>query len=321
MPVWIIILFIGLFALVLLAVGLGLKVVENQRRRQVAGMIQTVSGESAPEGPSLILRPVETDTFADAFNALPFASRWDRLLKQAGLTWTGPQLLLSMAGGGIAGLLIGIKVHVLVDLIPSMIGFACLFGSLPYLLVARKRAKRMKEFETQFPDALDFLARSMRAGHAFSVSLEMLADEMSEPLSVEFRQVFNEQNLGSSIDAALSNLQLRVPSLDVGFFVSAVMLQKQTGGNLAEILTKLAFIIRERFRLKLKVRSASAHGRLTGTILTFMPMVLMLILSAIAPEYLPAMVNDPLGRYLVSGAMVGQLLGYLCIRKIINIKV
>jgi tight adherence protein B len=202
-----------------------------------------------------------------------------------------------------------------------MIALALLFASLPYLLVARKRAKRMKAFEAQFPDALDFLARSMRGGHAFSVTLEMLADEMSEPISVEFRQVFNEQNLGSSIDAALKNLQVRVPSLDVGFFVSAVMLQKETGGNLAEILTKLAFIIRERFRLKLKVRSASAHGRLTGTILTLMPMFLIFALSLVVPEYLPSMVNDSLGKYLIAGSIVGQVLGYLCIRKIINIKV
>jgi tight adherence protein B len=202
-----------------------------------------------------------------------------------------------------------------------VVGLAILGGYIPYMQVLRKRTKRLKEFEGQFPDALDFLARSMRAGHAFSVSLEMLADEMADPLAFEFRQVFNEQNLGMSIDTALKNLQVRVPSVDVGFFVSAVMLQKETGGNLAEILTKLSYIIRERFRLKLKVRSASAHGRLTGTILVITPIVLTGLLSMIAPDYVATMVNDPVGKYLIVVAIINQFLAYFFIRKIINIKV
>jgi len=161
----------------------------------------------------------------------------------------------------------------------------------------------------------------MRAGHAFSVSLEMLADESEEPLSIEFRRLFNEQNLGSPIDVALKNMAVRVPILDVGFFVSAVLLQKETGGNLSEILTKLSYVIRERFQLKGQVKAASAHGRMTATILTAMPLVLTGALMVIAPEYLQGMWKDPDGIYLVVGAASAQLLGYLCIRKIINIKV
>jgi len=140
-------------------------------------------------------------------------------------------------------------------------------------------------------------------------------------LSREFRQVFNEQNLGAPIDAALQNLAKRMPLLDVSFFVSAVLLQKETGGNLSEILTNLAYVIRERFKLKGQVKAASAHGRITGLILTIMPIVLMFALLFVAPGYLQGMAKDSDGKWLVVGAVVGQLLGYFFIRRIINIKV
>jgi tight adherence protein B len=204
--------------------------------------------------------------------------------------------------------------------VSSIVG-AVVLGSLPYLYILKKRSKRLNMFEEQFPEALDFVSRAMRAGHAFSVSLEMLADESPEPLSREFRQVFNEQNLGAPIEAALKNLAVRIPLLDVSFFVSAVMLQKETGGNLSEILNKLSYVIRERFKLKGQVRAASAHGRVTGLILTVMPVVLMFALLAIAPGYLQGMAKDSDGKWLIVGAIAGQFLGYYFIRRIINIKV
>jgi tight adherence protein B len=192
---------------------------------------------------------------------------------------------------------------------------------LPYLFVLRKRSKRMAAFEEQFPDALDFLARSMRAGHAFTISLEMMSDEMPDPVGVEFRTLFNEQNLGAPIELALKNLTERVPLLDTRFFASAVMMQRQTGGNLSEILTRLAYVIRERFRLRGQVRAASAHGRMTAGILTAMPICTMFGLLLVAPGYLQGMAADPDGRYLIGGCIVAQVIGNLCIRKIIRIKV
>ncbi len=128
----------------------------------------------------------------------------------------------------------------------------------------RKRTARLRRFEELFPDSLEFVSRSMRAGHAFSVSLEMIHREFQEPLSGEFRRTFEEHNLGLPLDVALQKLAKRVPSLDVHFFVSAVLLQKRTGGNLAEILDKLAYVIRERFKLRGRIRAVSAHGRMTG---------------------------------------------------------
>jgi tight adherence protein B len=202
-----------------------------------------------------------------------------------------------------------------------MLALGVAAASLPYFYMRIKRSRRLAEFEEQFPEALDFLARSMRAGHAFSVSLEMLGAESPDPLGQEFRTLFNEQNLGAPLDVAFGNMLRRLPLVDVRFFVSSVLLQRQTGGNLSEILVRLSYVIRERFRLKGQVKAASAHGRMTATILTIMPIVLMFAMLVIAPGYLQSMANDPDGKYLIIAAIVAQILGYYFIRKIIRIKV
>jgi tight adherence protein B len=161
----------------------------------------------------------------------------------------------------------------------------------------------------------------MRAGHAFSISLQMVGEEMADPLGQEYRALFNEQNLGAPLDVALRNFGTRVPLLDVRFFTSSVLLQRQTGGNLSEILTRLAYIIRERFRLKGQVKAASAHGRLTATILTLLPVGTMLGLLVVAPGYLQGMAEDSTGKWMIGGAIMAQILGNFFIKKIINIKV
>jgi tight adherence protein B len=204
---------------------------------------------------------------------------------------------------------------------PTPVVLGLFFGSIPYLIVRSKRKKRLATLEEQFPEALDFLARSMRAGHAFSISLEMLGEEMADPLGQEFRALFNEQNLGAPIDIALRNFTMRVPLLDVRFFTSSVLLQKQTGGNLSEILSRLAYVIRERFRLKGAVKAASAHGRLTATILTVLPVATMLCLLFVAPGYLQGMAADSDGKYMIGAAIVAQILGNYFIKRIIDIKV
>ena len=163
-------------------------------------------------------------------------------------------------------------------------------------IVRQKRTKRLDTLEEQFPEALDFLARSMRAGHAFSISLEMVGEEMADPLGQEFRALFNEQNLGAPLDIALRNFTSACRCWMSRFFTSSVLLQKQTGGNLSEILSRLAYVIRERFRLKGQVKAASAHGRLTATILTLLPVATMLGLLVVAPGYLQGMADDPDGK-------------------------
>jgi tight adherence protein B len=315
--------FLAIFAMVLTAVSLGWSFMEAQRKKKVVGMLQTVVGETVAAETTVLKDPGQDgqDLLNRLISQFDLSQKVKAQIQQAGLDWSIGRLMLTMAVAAVAGALLGLRFKMLIFSGLSAAVMAVFLGLVPYLYILRKRSKRLSMFEEQFPEALDFLSRAMRAGHAFSVSLEMLADESPEPLGREFRQVFNEQNLGSPIESALQNLAKRVPLLDVSFFVSAVMLQKETGGNLSEILTKLGYVIRERFKLKGQVHAASAHGRVTGMILTVMPIVLMFALLAVAPGYLQGMVRDSDGRWLVVGAIGGQLVGYYFIRRIINIKV
>ena len=315
--------FVVVFAIILLAVSVSMKYFDARRKSQVAGMLHTASGENVVSVSNL-LKEIESDKpsgLKRLFSSMQFSKHADEMIQQAGLSWSSSRLLTSMGLMMVPGLGLGLFVPFLFNGPTTAIALGLVFGSIPYLVVRAKRKKRLNTLEEQFPESLDFLARSMRAGHAFSISLEMLGEEMDDPLGQEFRALFNEQNLGAPIDIALRNFVLRVPLLDVRFFTSSVLLQKQTGGNLSEILSRLAYIIRERFRLKGQVRACSAHGRITASILTLMPIATMLGLLLVAPGYLQGMANDSDGKYMIGGAIVAQLLGNFFIKKIINIKV
>jgi tight adherence protein B len=323
MPLTVVVSFIVVFALSLLAVSVGLKYFDARRKSQVVGMLQTASGETRVNVSNL-LKEIESEKptgLKRLFGGMQFIKHAEEQIQQAGLNWSATRLLSSMALMMIPGFGLGLLVPFLFNGPTTAIALALFFGSIPYLVVRAKRSKRLNTLEEQFPEALDFLARSMRAGHAFSISLEMLGEEMADPLGQEFRALFNEQNLGAPIDSALRNFATRVPLLDVRFFTSSVLLQKQTGGNLSEILSRLAYVIRERFRLKGQVKAASAHGRLTATILTLLPIATMLCLLFVAPGYLQGMAEDSDGKWLIGGAIVAQILGNFFIKKIINIKV
>jgi tight adherence protein B len=311
------------FFLVLFAVSVGLKYFDARRKKQVADMLHTAAGEPVT-GISNLLRELDPEKptgFKHLLKSLQFSRHAQEQIQQAGLSWSSTRLLTAMALATIPGFGLGMLVPFLLNGPTTAVVLALVFGALPYLYVRHKRAKRMETLEEQFPEALDFLARSMRAGHAFSISLEMIGEELADPLGQEFRTLFNEQNLGAPLDIALRNFATRVPLLDVRFFTSSVLLQKQTGGNLSEILSRLAYVIRERFRLKGQVRAASAHGRLTATILTLLPVATMLALLVVAPGYLQGMAEDSDGKYMIGGAIVAQVLGNFFIKKIINIKV
>jgi tight adherence protein B len=315
--------FVVVFALMLLTVSVGLKYFDARRKSQVVDMLHTASGEDVVSVSNL-LKEIESGKPSGLnrlFSGMQFSKHAEEMIQQAGLSWSSSRLLTSMGLMMVPGLGLGLFVPFLFNGPTTAIALGLVFGSIPYLVVRAKRKKRLNTLEEQFPESLDFLARSMRAGHAFSISLEMLGEEMDDPLGQEFRALFNEQNLGAPIDIALRNFALRVPLLDVRFFTSSVLLQKQTGGNLSEILSRLAYIIRERFRLKGQVRACSAHGRITASILTLMPIATMLGLLLVAPGYLQGMANDSDGKYMIGGAIVAQLLGNFFIKKIINIKV
>ncbi len=242
-----------------------------------------------------------------------------KLLEQAGMRWEPSSfvhmsLVLFLAGVGAGWFLLpfGKAFSVLVGL------GAC---GCPFLYVWFKRRSRLRRFEELFPETLEFVSRSMRAGHAFSVSLEMIYREFQEPIAGEFRRTFEEHNLGLPIEIALQKLADRVPSLDVHFFVSAVLLQKRTGGNLAEILDKLAYVIRERFKLRGRIRAVSAHGRMTATALSCIPIAVAVLMFYTNPEYVKFFFTDDVGHLMLGGAVALQLVGYVVMKKIVNIEV
>jgi len=240
------------------------------------------------------------------------------VLDQAGLRWHPTRIIHTCLGCFLATYVL---VWQLADFRSLAFVAGCIAGFLPFGYIYRKRASRLRKFEELFPESLEFVARSMRAGHAFSVSLEMIHREFQEPLAGEFRRTFEEHNLGLALDTSLQKLAKRVPSLDVHFFVSAVMLQKRTGGNLAEILDKLAYVIRERFKLRGRIRAVSAHGKMTGMALTSIPIVVATMLFYVNPEYAKFFFEDEIG-HIMAGAAIGlQLIGYGVIKKIVSIEV
>ena len=243
-----------------------------------------------------------------------------RLLETAALKWTPAGLLhrsVALFLGGFA-----IVTLVTRNAMPAAsLAAGGVLGSLPLAYVRRRARARVAAFEEQFPDCLEFLSRSMRAGHALSVAIDMIHREFSDPLAVEFRRVFEEQNLGQPLEIVLRKLSDRVPSMDVQFFVSAVLLQKRTGGNLAELLDKLAQIIRERFKLRARIRAVSAQGIMSGRILSAIPMGVAALMFVVNPQYARFFVDDPVGHELLAAGIGLQFIGYLIIRKIVRFEV
>ena len=253
----------------------------------------------------------------------PLMDFLDGLQKQigkAGLDWSAGGLLMGALALAAAGAIIGWIYPLLLFRWLTAAAFALILGALPFLHVNMQAARRMRQFEEQFPEALDFIARSLRAGHAFSASLEMLANESPEPLSSEFRRVFQEQNLGMPLENSLHGLAERVPLVDVKFFVSAVLLQREAGGNLSEILERLAHTVRERFRLKGHVMAATASARVTAIILSLIPLFVFISLQLQSPDYIGVLARDPAGPWLLLGALTGQVAGYFLMRKMINFR-
>ncbi|HZT40279.1 MAG TPA: type II secretion system F family protein [Bryobacteraceae bacterium] len=247
-------------------------------------------------------------------------TRLELLIEQAGLKWhpvrmVHGSLALLVAGSGLGWMFLPGKWSRFL-IIPGLIAAAT-----PMLYLLKTRRARLRKFEEIFPESLEFVARSMRAGHAFSASLEMIHREFQEPLAGEFRRTFEEHNLGLPLEMALQKLAQRVPSLDVHFFVSAVLLQKRTGGNLAEILDKLAYIIRERFKLRGRIRAISAHGRMTGTALSLIPVVVAVLMFFANPDYIRFFFLDETGNYMMGGAILLQIIGYAVMKKIVSIEV
>ncbi len=290
-------------------------------KARLLGTARQKNKKSSQQAPSLINQDTTGQSVVSRLiGRMNIEKRLQELVEQAGMKTTAARLAqgcLLAAGAGFLAVwfVLPPKFHAFAGL------GALVLGILPVLWVVRKKRARLRKFEEQFPESLEFVARSMRAGHAFSVSLEMIHREFQEPLAGEFRRTFEEHNLGLPLDVALQKLAKRVPSLDVHFFVSAVLLQKRTGGNLAEILDKLAYVIRERFKLRGKIRAISAHGRMTGGALTCIPIAVAVLMFYTNPDYVKFFFTDDIGNIMLGAAVTLQLIGYGIIRKIVNIEV
>jgi len=315
-------LFLLVFALIMAIAVFGFQYRQQHRQKVVKDMLQTVVG-NRPMPVTKLLKDLapEVSGFASMLKSLNVADNLQTAMKQAGLAWTPSTLFMLTVGAAVPGFLVGLRFPFLINEVLTCLTLAGASAFLPYWYVKFKRRKRLDALEEQFPEALDFMARSVRAGHAFMISLSMVGEHVPEPLSTEMRTVFNEINLGAPLGAALTNLTERGPLLEFKFFTSTVLLQRQTGGNLNEILGRLAHVIRERFRLKGEVKAASAHGRLTALILTILPIVTGLALLAVAPGYLQGMAKDSDGKYMIVAAGVMVVIGNYFIRRIIKIKV
>jgi tight adherence protein B len=240
------------------------------------------------------------------------------LIEQSGVRTTPSAMMLASVAAAVMS---GIVCSLFVKAPMFWLMAAALGALLPILWLKHKRTSRMRKFEEQFPEALDLLSRAIRAGHAFQTAMGMVADELPSPVGVEFKKAFDQQNYGLPLREVLDQMAVRVPLLDVKFFVTAVSIQRETGGNLSEILDNLAHVVRERFKILRQVRVHTAHGRFTGYVLMALPAALAIALSFINPEHMNLLFEERMGQMMILGAIVMQSIGYLWIKQVIKIEV
>jgi tight adherence protein B len=295
----------------------------NSRARVIKDRLaaERKAPERAPEEELALLRDEQLSQIPALDTFLRRSSRvsdLQKMLAQADISLRVTNFLGISALTGVAATIIAYVLSKRVDVawIALLVGFV-----LPYSYASIRRNKRFEKFEELFPEAIDTLARAVRAGHAFTTALEMITAEVSEPVSGEFRQLYEEQKFGMPVRDALLNLTDRMPLVDVKFFVTAVMLQRETGGNLAEILDNLSYVIRERFKIQRQVRVYTAQGRLTMALLMGMPPIIVTTMLLLNPSFIRPLFSDPIGHFLLVAGITLQTIGYFVIRKIIRIQV
>jgi tight adherence protein B len=291
-------------------------------RRSVGDRLQEVAtGGKLPEGADSLLRtrhegplPAVDKVARNALKGLAI-ERW---LEQSGMKVSlGGLLMISLLMGVVTALAAAAFSRLWWAGAIAMVAG----GAVPWIVVRIKRAARLRKFEEQFPEALDLLSRAIRAGHAFGAGMKMVSEELVEPVGPEFRKCFEEQNYGLALKDSLNNLSMRVPLIDVRFFVTAVLIQKETGGNLAEILDNLAAVVRERFKILRDVRTKTAHGRFTGYVLLGLPAFLGVALSMLNPEHMDLLFKERVGQMMIVATIVMQVIGFFWIQRIVKIEV
>jgi tight adherence protein B len=241
-----------------------------------------------------------------------------RLIEQSGVRTTPSALALICI---VSAATVGLLTFLFVPLRFAPLAAACFGGFMPVAWLLHRRSARLKKFEEQFPEALDLLSRAIRAGHALQTALGMAAEELPDPVGPEFKKTFDQQNFGLPLRDALNEMAARIGVLDVRFFVTAVLIQRDTGGNLSEILENLAHVVRERFKIRRQVRVHTAHGRFTGYVLLALPAVLAVALTFINPEHMQVLFREHVGQMMLMTAVVMQTIGFIWIRQVIKIEV
>lgn len=289
--------------------------------KRINQRIQAMSA-SGYEGRSALLAKErllsETPAVEKILMGIPRIHGLDRLIEQSGSTLSVAQFLTLTLMVGLAGLLLGYLLA-LPWFVSLLLGLAV--ACIPYLVILNKKSKRVGKIERQLPDALDLMSRALRAGHSFPSALDMVGKEGQQPIAQEFRVVSDEVNFGIPLNDALNNLAVRVPVTDLRYFVIAVLIQRDTGGNLAELLDNLAALIRERFKLLGHIKVLSAEGRLSAWILTILPFAMVALINIINPRLMSVLWTDPLGQRLSMAAMVAMVLGVIWMWRIIKIRV
>ena len=316
LPAVVVFLAVGMAVVSLAFLGESLR--EVRRRRDFRRQLEAVTGKEGSGGDILTTSVVREGETESALTALPQVRDLKILLEQADLNWT-PGTFLAISFGLAAALSASAFI---LSQAALPVAFAALAGLwFPLMYVKRLKKRRLRRFEEQFPEAIDLLGRSIRAGHAFPTGLKVVGEESPDPMATEFRQIFDEQKFGLPLEDSLLGLADRIDMVDVRIFVTAILIQREVGGNLAEILDKISYTIRERFTLQRQIRVYTAQGRLTGYNLAALPILLGLAIAALNPEYMAILYEEPMGKVLIAAAAVLQLLGFLLIRRIIDIEI
>ncbi|SFF92619.1 tight adherence protein B [Duganella sp. CF458] len=282
--------------------------------------MMSAGGHASGESASMIKQRLlsESPLFQRLLLQMPRISQLDRLLEQSGMTWTVSDLIvLSLLCPVLVG---GVAFFLRLPLLVILPLMACSIA-VPLLLVLRAKSKRLAKVDQQLPDALDLIGRALRAGHAFPTAMKMVGDEMNDPIAAEFKTTFDEVNFGISMNDALMNMATRVPSTDLRYFVIAVMIQRETGGNLAELLDNISKIVRDRIKLLGQIRVLSAEGRMSAWVLGLLPFGAGLMIQLTNPGFLAVLYTDPAGQKMVATALTMMFVGVLAMRKIIRIRV
>lgn len=287
---------------------------------RLAILTGSTSGKQAKEAllkNSVLSRPLESRQHLIA-EKLSKLFNINLLLDQADTTLKPAHLLAISLGLGLLGAVVAVATQLPLYFLPVM---ALTLSTLPLVWLLLRRRKRFRDFAKQMPDALELISRALRAGHSLASGFSLVSEEMRAPIAKEFHRVFEEQNLGIALEDALDSMTERIPNLDLRFFATAVILQRQTGGDLAEILDKIGYLVRERFKIWGTVQALTGEGRLSGIVLLALPPALFLAVYRLNPDYVMPLFTDPLGRKMLVGAIIMQLLGAIVIKKIISIKV